>query len=648
MVIKRLALHNFGIYAGDNQFDFNGSKPVVLIGGMNGRGKTTFLEAVLLALYGSNSFAYNESTYKTYTQYLKSYVNRHDGTLETSIELTFVLDNEEYVVRRSWNGGQRVKENIQVWKDGIANKFLTENWSLFIENILPSGISNFFFFDGEKIAELAVENTNAKMKAAIKALLGITVLDGLSRDIKKLITKVEKEKASSVDMQELSALRKTKETADAALANIDAEIAENTAALETAHRTLEKIQHDYSSKGGDIAKQNEALLEQRTTLISQHAAVQEELISMAAGELPLCLVKDLLLQIRTQASKEQESKILNYAVEQVSAAYKEYMPDEMDVFNNVADFVSFFGTRAQKKSTEIIYNLSDWTTFQLKGLIRTNLDTAKNKAKDAMNRSSQIQKKTAEIESYLNVNIDEKTVHKLFKKMKTQEQIIIELEVKNDRLSKARSNANGEAIRANSAYNKCVENVLSRLELNDDSDRILKYSYNAEHILEVYKQRLQKRKIGSLAETMTSCYKQLANKKNLIDRIEIDSGTLDFSYLNSMGVEVPKRSLSAGEKQLMVISLLWALAICSKRKLPVIIDTPLSRLDTNHRVSLITTYFPNASEQTIILSTDSEIDRANYALLKDNIGDEFTLEYNDELKRTQILRGYFIGDDNDN
>lgn len=48
-------MHNFGVYASSNQFEFNGTNPVVLIGGMNGRGKTTFLEAVLLGLYGSNS-----------------------------------------------------------------------------------------------------------------------------------------------------------------------------------------------------------------------------------------------------------------------------------------------------------------------------------------------------------------------------------------------------------------------------------------------------------------------------------------------------------------------------------------------------------------------------------------------------------------
>ena len=103
-----------------------------------------------------------------------------------------------------------------------------------------------------------------------------------------------------------------------------------------------------------------------------------------------------------------------------------------------------------------------------------------------------------------------------------------------------------------------------------------------------------------------------------------------------------KASLSAGEKQLMVISLLWALALCSKKKLPVIIDTPLSRLDSAHRVALIQTYFPQASDQTIILSTDSEIDRNYYEIMKDNIGDEFTLVYDDETKATTIRRGYFV------
>ena len=77
------------------------------------------------------------------------------------------------------------------------------------------------------------------------------------------------------------------------------------------------------------------------------------------------------------------------------------------------------------------------------------------------------------------------------------------------------------------------------------------------------------------------------------------------------------------------------------KKLPVIIDTPLSRLDSQHRTSVITTYFPNASEQIIILSTDTEIDRSYYDMIQDSIGDEFTLVYNEETKSTSIKKGYF-------
>ena len=102
-----------------------------------------------------------------------------------------------------------------------------------------------------------------------------------------------------------------------------------------------------------------------------------------------------------------------------------------------------------------------------------------------------------------------------------------------------------------------------------------------------------------------------------------------------MEMRLKKLTLSAGEKQLMVISLLWALAKCSKRKLPVIIDTPLSRLDSNHRETLIKSYFPNASEQTIILSTDSEITSDYYMMMKENIGDE--LHWFTMMRQNQLL-----------
>ena len=228
MIIKRLEMHNFGVYAGDNQFVFEGDKPIVLIGGMNGRGKTTFLEAVLIALYGSNSFAYTESKYKSYAQYLRSFVNKSAEDKCCSVVLEFEIFNgdvERYVIKREWDTlTKKTEERIKVYKDGTLNEFLTNNWPLFVENILPSALSSFFFFDGEKIAEMAVDNSNNQLKNAIRAMLGITVLDVLENDISRNIKRIHKENSSSETADGVQKLRDEKDEAADQLRSIEEQI----------------------------------------------------------------------------------------------------------------------------------------------------------------------------------------------------------------------------------------------------------------------------------------------------------------------------------------------------------------------------------------------------------------------------------------
>lgn len=646
MIITKLTFHNFGVYAGNNVFEFESSKPVALIGGMNGRGKTTFLEGVLLALYGANSFAYSESKYSSYGQYLKAFVNTADGSLETYVELEFKLENEtdeRYLIRRSWSGNvQRTRETIQVKKGGQDNTFLTDNWAMFIENILPSGLSSFFFFDGEKIAELAVENTNAQMKESIKTLLGISVLDLLDNDISRIVNRVGKRSNDQVHTKELEILRERKNQTEVALQIIDDHIAETSAQIEEARKKLEKAKVDYTSKGGDIVVQRQDLFTERTALVAKVEQGKETLIGVAASELPLLLVKELLEDISVQAAKEHETKLLGYTVDKIHSMFETYSNDGDS--NSVRDFISYVENKAAEESTEIVFDISDQSFYQLTSLLRNGLMNAQGNMLQNMATCQKGIAKIDEIDSYLSVDIDEKALSKIYKKIKTLEQEIIEHEASLEIAQKQRTGLNGDVMRATSEYNRFVENMLSNLESDDDNGRILKYAHHATQVLVEYKIRLQKKKIGTLAETMTKCYKQLANKKNLINRIDMDAVTLDFVYLNADNQIVSKESLSAGEKQLMVISLLWALAICSKKKLPVIIDTPLSRMDSVHRVALIKTYFPNASDQTIILSTDSEIDKHYYEIMKDTVGDEFTLVYDDELKCSKIKKGYFLGD----
>ncbi len=652
MIITRLTLNNFGVYAGLNTFEFENKKPVVLIGGMNGRGKTTFLVAVLLALYGAKSFAYNESKFHTYGQYLKSYVNKSDGSLQSYIELEFKLEEdtqERYLIHRAWSAAKKkTKESISVFKNGERNAFLTDNWTMFMENILPSGLSNFFFFDGEKIAEIAVESTNAQMKESIKTLLGISVLDLLGNDLDRIVSKITKEAGKQDETEEIEKLREEKRQSVAALKEEDDYINELKQKKETLVKKLETTNLEYKSKGGVIVSQRQDLFMQRTQYTTNIEQGKENLVNIAAGELPLLLVEDLLKVVQSQAQKEHETKNLSFTVNKVNSIFKDYVETARGAdTSQIQNFISYVEEKAQKESTRIIYDISETALYQLNSLLKSDFIKVKENTVHTMGNCVEWQQKVDEIDSYLSVDIDEVALSRIYKKIKKLENEIVELEVVIEGEQQKRIALNGESIRATMQYNHFIEKLLEKLELSDDNERILKYSHYANKILNEYTVRLQTRKINILAETMTSCYKKLANKKNLIDNIIIDPVTLDFQYINADRITVPKETLSAGEKQLMVISLLWALAICSKKKLPVIIDTPLSRMDSNHRISLITTYFPQASDQTIILSTDSEIDERYYNIMKDNVGDEFTLIYNDELKCSGIMKGYFVGGSHD-
>lgn len=641
MIIKKLIMHNFGVYSSTNVLEFSSNKPVALIGGMNGRGKTTILEAVLLSLYGSNSFAYTESKFNTYGQYLKSYVNKANGTLETYLEIEFSMDDsdkEVYNVRREWDGkGIRVHEKISVKKNGEESAFLTENWPMFVENILPSALSSFFFFDGEKIAELAVEETSEQMKESIKAMLGITVLDVLQSDVNKIIGRLCKANEENQDLKMLEELRAKKENAEQILSDADADIENQKLELEQLQQELEQLNSEYAVKGGGILEQKNRLISQRAEYIASVSGCQEQLLDLVAAELPLALVSDLLIDIEREGKIAHEKKINTIAFERIKEAYGKFSFQSEEI----SKFISFMQAETELDNVEETYSLSDMNLYQVEMLNTYGISQSVEKASSLIEKRDTNQRKIDEIDNSLSVDIDDKALEKLFASIKEKEREIIEKQIVIENLQRDRTSLHGNFLSAESEFSKFAEKTLATLETVDTDKRTIKYANMAIEIIKLYRIRLQERKTDVLAQTMTECYKRLANKKNLVNQIKMDADTLDLHYIDGNGEEIAKKRLSAGEKQLMVISLLWALAICSKKKLPVIIDTPLSRLDSAHREALIKTYFPNASEQTIILSTDSEIDERYYSMMKDSVGDEYTLNYCDKTRTTTIKPGYF-------
>ncbi len=646
MRIRKLVLHNFGVYSGTNTFEFTHNEPVVLIGGLNGRGKTTFLEAVLLALYGSNSFAFKESKFRSYNQYLKSYTNTTDGTYKSSVEIEFEIMGsklEVFQVQREWTSRGKTEELIHVKKDGVYSDFLTNNWAMFIENQIPSALSNFYFFDGEKISELAVDQTGEQVKESIRAMLGMTVLDTLKNDLEKNNKKLIKIKKGKENVDKLNRLKEIKDKKEDALDKLNTHLLEQTEKLELKKLKNLELQNKYGIKGGEILEEKQRLIENRANLITGIGAKQEELVELASSALPMLMVSDLLGEIKLQAEDEHNDLVMNEALEQINEYLTVFVQKEKDSASGSKKFVEFLKSEFAENKNESIYNLSDHALFQNNDLIDNKLNYLADTTKNTILEKESLINKKEDIDNYLAIDINDKELQSIYNKIQNNEKIISDLNLKISGIKAKIETATSELNKATNEFNKYVEAYLKNEEMVDDIERKIKYINISLNILEKYSIELQKNKTSVLANTITDCYKQLSNKKTLIQRVDMDSETLDIKYISYDEKEVQKDSLSAGEKQLMVISILWALAICSKKALPVIIDTPLSRMDSMHRTTIVSTYFPQASDQTIILSTDTEIDQNYYELIRSSVGDEYTLVYDEETKSTSIKKGYLLG-----
>jgi DNA sulfur modification protein DndD len=149
------------------------------------------------------------------------------------------------------------------------------------------------------------------------------------------------------------------------------------------------------------------------------------------------------------------------------------------------------------------------------------------------------------------------------------------------------------------------------------------------------------RNVSQIERLILESFQQLLRKESLISEIKIDPQTYAVELRGSDGKKLSTKRLSAGERQLLAVSMLWGLARASGRPLPAIIDTPLGRLDSSHRTHLIERYFPYASHQVLILSTDEEINQHYYEKLKPWIGRSYRLSFDDSSGATRIETGYF-------
>jgi DNA sulfur modification protein DndD len=163
-------------------------------------------------------------------------------------------------------------------------------------------------------------------------------------------------------------------------------------------------------------------------------------------------------------------------------------------------------------------------------------------------------------------------------------------------------------------------------------------------VLEDYAKILRSKKLELLEGYILDGLKILLHKKDFIEKVVINKETFEIKLFKGNDDEITKDMLSKGELQMYSTTIVRALAKTSGRPLPFMIDTPLARLDEEHRANLVENFYPDASHQTIILSTDSEINNEHYQQLKPYISKSFVIQYDSDKGKTITHDSYFFNE----
>ena len=199
MLLKSVSFKDYCLYAGEQKFQLapngkNGDKkPVVLFGGKNGAGKTTLLDALRLGLYGKQSFegTISETEYKDELRF-RIHIPRNGTEAPRGAKISIEFDlasqgqTNSYRIERIWDlKEEKIDERLRVTKDErLLDEIDTQHWPTFIAEIVPERLSQLFFFDGEKIKNIADDVTsNQSIASSIRTLLGLDVVDRLKTDL---------------------------------------------------------------------------------------------------------------------------------------------------------------------------------------------------------------------------------------------------------------------------------------------------------------------------------------------------------------------------------------------------------------------------------------------------------------------------------
>lgn len=665
MILTRLELNNYKIYYGnqvlnlavdDSDSSSGQKKNLILIGGLNGRGKTTILNAVYYVLFGQQGMTEEE-----YKLTFSSGINDRffdEGGRECSVSLSFKDEKEVITVCVTWVYDHRktmIHENRKVFVEDPINGEMRESnmtkdeYYDFINRRIPHEVSQFFIFDGEKIQDLVAKQDQKKMKNSIQRIVSIEVYQQLVEDLSLIQSSLERKlgqkKTSKLLDDYLTEIEEYKDKLEKAQ-HIAKQTKLEIDELEAKHQEVSQERRRL------IANNTESNVEIHKRLISyQHTLndVNKQLETFLESSLAKLLLVPLVKQLKStlQEEKEYTEKINQASIK--FAPYETFMNRLINVetdppllreqINKLQEDGKEIWAelnhirKSEIPHREIIHDVSPGVRKMLMSLpssVNQNIETLLDQRLKYMKLIKQAEEELANATDPVDTTALDNELKEIGTKLGERKS-----RYKNAKSVAMKSKDNIENLRRQYTNTQSANATIS--EAQSEYDLLVKIKQVAKEFVE----EATKLKAQKIKYEFTNIMERLVQKEQEFQEIEFSEKDFVVRIYNDRGAEVKLSDRSAGEKQIISLSFIWALTKTAGLKLPFIIDTPLGRLDSVHRNHIIKHYFNLLSDQVIILSTDTEITDDYFKQVEKYMTRSYQLVYDEKLNSTSIKEGYF-------
>lgn len=649
MKFKQLILENIGAYRGTNSFDLETSpgQNVVLIGGENGAGKTTFLNSIKLGLFGAFGFGFKNST--EYDRRVYASINTSTRTIDNSsasIEIIYTeIENykkNEYRIIRSWKVfNEKPKEYFMVYKnDQLLNDAETDNYFSKLKELFPPKLFDLCLFDGEEISKIINNNELSHyLKELSTIVFNLDLFNNLQYDLTNYLQKeLDEKKFTQIEEELFLQQNKHKEIIE----KINKALLEKEKLIENKtylNESLLSLKKSFEVHGGLKDEKRNDLLKEESEIESNRKELNEKIKGFISIHLPFYMNKKLLNKSLEQISSEDQFILYQQAVKQLTESNVKEIIAQLDHHSiepiKLQELI--IEQFKPKENVTTIHKLSPSQRGQVEQI--TNLINNENHENylELINKNRQSLAQAQEIRKKIAINDHANDLSKMLEEMERITKEISHTEFELQRIEEELNLLNAEfeesnkVILAKETYIKQETRTENTFEM---AQNIIKLSHRFQEVQ--HKKKLQQVQIAA-----TEMLNKLMRKNQYISAIRINSVTFDVKLYNASNEEIEKITLSAGEKEILLLSIIWAMFKCSGRRVPFIFDTLLGRLDNTHKQRVLTDFIPKCGEQVLILSTNSEVNSSQFDLLDSNISKQYLLQFNTEEQNIKVTSGYF-------